>query len=191
VFRPRSYEVRGDNTVRAELRHAILNYLDMLGVPHREDQLQFHAHPLPIWDGFHRLQAWGDRVMLAGDAAGLINPFFGDGILHALKSGQIAARCILASDTARYSDLVGQEFRSNFDAALRLARLFYQWPGFCYRHGVKRPGATRTATRLLCGDAMFDDISGRVMRRISHAIKAERQAGVECPEDGEEALETP
>jgi len=37
----------------------------MLGVPQQEDHLEFHAHPLPIWDGLHRLQAWNDRVLLA------------------------------------------------------------------------------------------------------------------------------
>jgi geranylgeranyl reductase family protein len=181
VFRPRRADGRGDSTVRDELHKAILDYLALLGVPRRPDELTYHAHPLPIWNGLDTLQTRDNRVLLAGDAAGLINPFFGDGILHALKSGQIAARCILDGNTAGYTDAIDAEFRANFDAALKLAKFFYQWPGFCYKHGVKRPGATRTATRLLCGDALFNDIAGRVMRRIREAMKADRAAGVAVP----------
>jgi len=170
VFRPRGTGGRGDANVRGELRKAIMDYLELLGVPKRESDLDFHAHPLPIWNGLDRLQTQDDRVLLAGDSAGLINPFFGDGILHALKSGQIAAECILQGNKAGYTNKIGAEFGANFDAALKLAKFFYQSPKFCYRYGVRRPGATRTATRLLCGDAMFNDISGRVLRRLRQAL---------------------
>lgn len=177
VFRPRRQDGRGDNSVRDELHKAILGYLEMLGVPHRHEELTYHAHPLPIWNGLDTIQTKDGRVLLAGDAAGLINPIFGDGILHALKSGQIAAQSILDGNPTGYSNAIAAEFRANFDAALKLAKFFYQWSGFCYKHGVKRPGATVTATRLLCGDALFTDVSGRVMRRIKEALKAERAAG--------------
>jgi geranylgeranyl reductase family protein len=184
VFRPRGTGGRGDSNVRGELHKAILDYLELLGVPQRESELNFHAHPLPIWNGLDRLQTQDDRVLLAGDSAGLINPFFGDGILHALKSGQIAAGCILQGNKSEYTKKIGAEFQANFDAALKLAKFFYQWPKFCYRYGVRRPGATRTATRLLCGDAMFNDISGRVLRRLRQAMVFggdEVQAGSEPP----------
>lgn len=170
VFRPRDAGVQGDNTVRTDLRTAILDYLKLLGVPRREDELVYHAHPLPVWNGLDRLQTSDGRVLLAGDSAGLINPFFGDGILHALKSGQIAARSILNGTQKEYTNAIGREFKSNFDAALKLSKFFYQWPKFCYQYGVRRPGATRIATRLLCGDAMFTDIAGRALRRLRQAL---------------------
>lgn len=173
VFRPRHPDGRGDSTVRDELRGAILNYLQMLGVPRHSEDLTYHAHPLPLWNGLDTLQTRDSRVLLAGDAAGLINPFFGDGILHAIKSGQLAARCLLEGDPAAYTDRIAAEFRANFDAALKLAKFFYQWPGLCYKHGVKRPNATRTATRLLCGDAVFDDIAGRAIRRLRSAMRSD------------------
>lgn len=175
VFRPRSAEGRGDSSVRDELHNAILDYLRMLGVPKSQNELVFHAHPLPIWDGLARLQTKDNRVLLAGDAAGLINPFFGDGILHALKSGQIAAKCILDDDRTSYTKAIGAEFQTNFDAALKLAKFFYQFPNFCYQHGVKRPHATETAARLLSGDIQFDNISGRVLRRIRQAMRQSKK----------------
>jgi flavin-dependent dehydrogenase len=191
VFRPRNLEGRGDSTVRTELRRAIVDYIEMLGVPHREEQLDFHAHPLPIWNGLDSLQTRNGRVLLAGDAAGLINPFFGDGILHALKSGKIAANAIITGEREGYTAAIGREFSANFDSALKLAKVFYQWPGLCYRHGVKRPGATRTATRLLCGELLFNDVSGRVRRRLREAMRAERRSGMTLELTGDEpAAET-
>ncbi len=173
VFRPRRSGGRGDGAVRAELQRAILDYLALLGIPKRADELVFHAHPLPLWNGMDKIQTADNRVLLAGDAAGLINPFFGDGILHALKSGQIAAHCILTGQTDGYTQAIADEFRSNFDAALRMASFFYRWPGFCYRRGIKRPGATRAAMRLFCGDTPFPDIAGKLMTLVREAMKSE------------------
>lgn len=174
VFRPRREGGRGDTSVRDELRAAILDYLAMLGVPKSEADLTFYAHPLPLWNGLDKLQTRDNRILLAGDAAGLINPIFGDGILHALKSGQIAARCILDGKQAKYTQAIGAEFKANFDAALKLSKIFYGWPGFVYKHGVKRPGSSMQAVRLLSGDLRFDNASGRIMRVLRKAMLTDR-----------------
>lgn len=183
-FRPQRQNGRGDATAREELHKTILGYLELLGVPKREEDLTFHAHPLPIWNGLDTLQTRDNRILLAGDAAGLINPFFGDGILHALKSGTIAAESILRGEQANYTRAIGDEFRQNFDAALKLAKFFYQWPGFVYRYGVKRPGATHTAARLLCGDVLFHNVTGRVVRRIREAMKDSRKEAFQSGASG-------
>lgn len=179
VFRPRGADGRGDSAVRPLLQDAIRGYMDLLGVPCDADTLRFHAHPLPLWNGREPLQSADDRILLAGDAAGLINPFFGDGILHAVKSGLLAAAALADGAAADYTRRIDAEFAANFDAALRLAKFFYQWPTLCYRYGVQREQATRTATRLLCGEAMFSDIAGRVIRRLRRAMV---EGGVPEPE---------
>jgi geranylgeranyl reductase family protein len=173
-FRPHGQSVHGDQNLRTELRQTILDYLRYLNVPYREEELVFHAHPLPIWNGLDMVQNERANVLLVGDAAGLINPFFGDGIYSAIRSGSIAARAILEGRTMTYTDAIGEAFRANFDGALRFARFFYRWPGFCYRHGVLRPYASRTAVRILAGELTFPDISRRIIRRIRQAMAVER-----------------
>jgi geranylgeranyl reductase family protein len=173
VFRPGGRSGSAENSVKQELRKAILDYLELLGVPQNEADLHFYAHPLPIWNGLDKIQSRDNRVLLVGDSAGLINPFFGDGIMHALKSGKIAARCVVEGRTREYTKEISTEFKKNMDSALKLARLFYRWPHICYRYGVTRPGATRTATRLLCGEAVFQDIAGRAIRRLRSGMRAE------------------
>jgi geranylgeranyl reductase family protein len=170
VFRPRREDGRGDTGVRELLQNSIKGYMDLLRIPYQADKLRYYAHPLPIWNGKEALNTRDGRILLSGDAAGLINPFFGDGILHAVKSGLIAAEAITENQAAGYTKRIHEEFAANFDAALKLAKFFYQWPGVCYKHGVKREQATRTATRLLCGDALFSDIAGRVLRRLKASM---------------------
>jgi len=173
VFRPRREGGRGDESVRPLLQETICRYMDSLNVPFDRDKLRYYAHPLPLWNGKEPLHAAGGRILLAGDAAGLINTFFGDGILHAVKSGEIAGRTAAAGTTSEYTDQIHAEFAANFDAALKLAKFFYQWPGLCYRHGVRREQATRRAARLLCGETMFSDVEGRVLRILRSAMVAD------------------
>ncbi len=178
VFRPKREDGRGDTNVRELLHQAIHDYLAMLGVPKEPGSLIYHAHPLPIWDGLDQIQTRDNRVLLVGDAAGLINPFFGDGIFHAMTSGKIAAQCVLAGNAKGYTKAIAHEFKANFDSALRIAKIFYQWPHFAYRHGIKRPYATYTATKLLSGQVKFNEVSGRIIGRIRSAMRVDKKAGL-------------
>ncbi len=88
----------------------------------------------PIGVGHGSACAGRGRVLLAGDAAGLAEPLFGEGIYFALKSGRLAARAIMTEDQAcpleRYRCSLG---RMRFDLQLhRLgAATLYRFPGFC------------------------------------------------------------
>jgi menaquinone-9 beta-reductase len=53
---------------------------------------EFKAFPLPLCTG--RMPASGERFLLLGDAASLIDPFTGEGIGNAMLSGRIAAEHI-------------------------------------------------------------------------------------------------
>jgi flavin-dependent dehydrogenase len=168
LFRTQRRDARQNPQVRSELRGAILGYMEAMGIPYEADRLRFHGHPLPIWSGKEPLQE--DRILLVGDAAGLINPLFGDGILHALKSGQLAAQAIADDAAQTYTQRIHQEFAANFDAALHLARVFYAWPKLCYQYGVKYERATRIAAQLLCGELLFTDMTGRALRRLQRSV---------------------
>lgn len=170
VFQTQGQDARGDRALPDLLRQTIVAYLEALQVPYDPAQMQFHAHPLPIWNGKEQLHTADGRILLAGDAAGLINPLFGDGILHAVKSGMIAATCVAEGNTLVYSDRIHAEFATNFDAALKLARLFYQYPSLCYKYGVKHSKGTRLATQLLAGELPFTNMLGRAMRRFRQVV---------------------
>lgn len=77
---------------KKSLRSSLLEYLDALGI----DQKQcppLHGHPLP-YGNWLQTPARGP-LLLAGDAAGLVEPTLGEGIFYALMSGKYAALSIL------------------------------------------------------------------------------------------------
>jgi flavin-dependent dehydrogenase len=91
-------------------------------------------HPIPA-GGIRRRMARG-RVLLAGDAAGLVDAFLGEGISYAIRSGQNAARAVAAGvgepgvePAGRYDELCEADFGRHMRDALRLARLLHTFPG--------------------------------------------------------------
>jgi geranylgeranyl reductase family protein len=89
------------------------------------------GHPLTTYDP--RLPLIGDRMMLLGDAAGLINPLNGEGIQYALHSARwaagIAADCLAsdrldAASLEGYQQRVHQSLRSDMAFSRLIVQLF-------------------------------------------------------------------
>ena len=82
----------------------------------------------------------GSRLLLAGDAAGFVDPFAGEGIAYAIRSGQIAASVInevirTNDDTNRlkmYETLCHHAFIKSFIYALMAAKIMHRFPGFFF-----------------------------------------------------------
>lgn len=73
------------------------------------------------------------NILLAGDAAGFVDPFVGDGISLALRSGRMAAQCLqpvfeerlpLPDAAADYGNLYDQQLLPIFRASSTIRRLF-------------------------------------------------------------------
>ncbi len=96
---------------RTDLTGALERYLAQLGLAGHVRRVERHGFVIPVrprHGSFVR-----DRVLLAGDAAGLADPLTGEGITFAILSGQIAARALLASG------LEPERTRGAYDRALR------------------------------------------------------------------------
>lgn len=72
-----------------DMKAALQRYMDVLDVP---DTLTVKGQFLPFGD-FRSTPGKG-RILLAGDAAGLVDPITGEGIAHALDSGALAAKAV-------------------------------------------------------------------------------------------------
>lgn len=82
----------------------------------------------PIRTDFATAATYTNRVLLVGEAAGLVNPLTGEGVDYALESGKIAAAHLCAMfDTADFSEPRLHEY----DAALRSH--FHEQVVFCNR----------------------------------------------------------
>jgi geranylgeranyl reductase family protein len=116
--------------VRGPSRRAMLEQLERLLPGTAEAGGDWKGHQLPL-SGWTWPQADG-RVLLAGDAAGLVNPITGEGIYYAVASGILAGRTA-AETVARPAEagalhrrrvrrLLGRHLRHT-SAASRLSRM--------------------------------------------------------------------
>ncbi|MGH9408898.1 MAG: FAD-dependent monooxygenase, partial [Vicinamibacterales bacterium] len=88
-----------------------------------------YAWPIPSLDAraIDREQPAGDGWLLAGDAAGLVDPITREGIFFALRSGQLAAAALTTTDPAReYGTAVRDQLHSELRRAARLKAGFFR-----------------------------------------------------------------
>jgi len=152
------------------MREILQQEMTRLGI--RMDRLDGRGHPLPIYlrhEVLHR-----GRVLLVGDAAGLMDPLLGEGIRYAIDSGRLAAEAVLQEDPPGYTRRVCRALGSNFLWGLRWAKVFYCHPRSSFELGVRNPllleaflrlFAGRTSYRRMALRAPFDILLGLLRRR--------------------------
>ena len=105
------------------------------------------GHPIPIYNRREPIST--HRTLLVGDAAGLVDPFSGEGIRFAIKSGRLAAEAILSGHPEHYATLVDRQIGRNHRLGIILANLFYNFPQLCFELGVRNPFVTRALVDML------------------------------------------
>jgi geranylgeranyl reductase family protein len=96
---------------------------------------QIRGYPLGM--GGWRYRSGRGRVLLAGDAAGLVDPLLGEGLYHAIVSGRKAARAVadaMASgrDACRSYGIALAPIRRELLFARAAAAVFYRLPDLGY-----------------------------------------------------------
>jgi len=95
------------------------------------------------------------RIVLAGDAAGFAEAFYGEGIYYALRSARIAAECI--AEAFGRNGTVKSHGRRTFGMQMDLrvgyllAQAFYRFARFGYRHMICNRMANRFYAELIHG----------------------------------------
>jgi len=88
------------------------------------------GHLIPQGGNMRRMAV--GRVLLAGDAAGFVDAFTGEGICYALSSGQIAGQVIgevPAPDVAQaYQKRCNKEFGEELKYALFFSKMMHSYP---------------------------------------------------------------
>jgi geranylgeranyl reductase family protein len=123
-------------------------------------KLPLHGHPIPIYTGREPIAT--QRVLLAGDAAGLADPFSGEGIRLAIKSGRLAAEAILTSRPQHYERSIYRQIGLNHLFALDLAQLFYHFQQICFTLGAPNPFVTQAFIDLLSNRVGYPTVILRI-----------------------------
>jgi geranylgeranyl reductase family protein len=92
-----------------------------------------------------------DRVLLVGDAAGLVDPLSGDGIYEAFTSARLAATAILTDDVAGYPAALAAALDHHAGASWAAKRALDRHASFCF-WAARSPGVFGVVSGLLDGD---------------------------------------
>ncbi len=136
---------------------------------------------------FNRAPQYADGLLLVGDAAGMVNPFNGEGIAYALESAGYAAEAVvqaLARSDLRSRDLAlagyPRALRADLGGYYSLGRVFVRLIGhpevmkLCTRHGMPHPTLMRLVLKLLANlaDHRGGDATDRIVTALSKLAPA-------------------
>jgi flavin-dependent dehydrogenase len=102
------------------------------------------------------------RVLLVGDAAGLIDPLSGDGMYEAFVSAKLAAQAIVSNGLDEYESSLSGALDLHAAASWKAKRAAERYPRACV-WALRAPG-------------VFDAVSGLLRGEIRHPRDARRIA---------------
>lgn len=147
------YSPEGGSSLHRYLKDFMAQY-DCLRQP---SEIRYQGYVIPIRN--LRKQFQKGRVWLLGDAAGLAETLFGEGIYFALKSAELAARAIkeegLRPGSRRYASLLHRELLPELRAARWLATGIYRFPELTFRHLVHNRRVNRDFARIISGELSY------------------------------------
>ncbi|WP_146928078.1 geranylgeranyl reductase family protein [Cellulomonas xylanilytica] len=137
--------------------------------------------------GFNRGPLYGNGLLLAGDSAGMISPFNGEGIAYGLQAGRVAADAIsqgLARGTAagreRAFATYERRMKDDLGGYYTLGRVFVRLiehpevMRVCTRYGLPRPLVMKFVLKLLsdCYEPRGGDLVDRVIAGLARIAPA-------------------
>jgi len=111
-------------------------------------------------------------ALLVGDAARLADPFLGEGIYYAIKSGSLAANALLsgrdAEDAAfRYEAAIAERIWPDLRAASRLASVFHRAPRWWHLIISRMPSSLMEYVAVLAGEVSYTGLLTHVVEQLS------------------------
>jgi menaquinone-9 beta-reductase len=139
--------------------------------------------------GFNRTPQYYNGLVLAGDAAGMVNPFNGEGIAYAMESGQLLARVVAQAlarptraETERVLRTYPEELQAAYGRYYTLGRVFVELIGrpklmrYATARGMHHPQLMRFALKLLANltDPRDGDASDRIISAMTRLAPSSR-----------------
>ncbi|MEV5691242.1 geranylgeranyl reductase family protein [Micromonospora globbae] len=154
---------RGEGECTRDYLRAFVDRLGLADAPAAHDSghlTRCRAEDSPLRHG---------RVLVVGDAAGLLEPWSREGISYALRSGELAGAAVAEGDLGAYERAVAERLVPSMRAGHRLLDLFSRRPEAF--HGlVATPPGWRMFVRFCQGRASFDQAMARPEVRAVLAV---------------------
>ena len=170
----------GNTDYRALLKRWLKSMPDEWGYTEENRTEPVRGAALPM--GLNRTPQYHRGLLLAGDAAGMVNPFNGEGIAYAMESAEILARVTaqaLARPTRAETERVlagyADELQAAYGRYYALGRVFVELIGrpklmrYATSRGMHHPQLMRFALKLMANltDPRDGDASDRVISAMT------------------------
>ncbi|MEZ5352766.1 MAG: NAD(P)/FAD-dependent oxidoreductase [Bryobacteraceae bacterium] len=179
-----SVGICGKGESARQLRARLERYMEQNGIPIKDSR--FYAHVLPSLER----QSWrdnrvsGDGWLAVGDSAGFVDPITGEGLYYAIRSGDLAAQCVLDETTApeakpaAYRALTDRDFARDLYLGSMIARnvymgrfLFDTVPARMI-HFIRRSPRFRALMQdLFAGTQDYETLRERLFRNLNGTLQ--------------------
>ncbi|MGB4099366.1 MAG: geranylgeranyl reductase family protein [bacterium] len=141
---------------RSEIEQAVQRLLKHYSGGSIGTMLEQSGHLLPIFNPSQPLSC--DGILLAGDAAGLVDPFIGEGLYYAFASGVVAAEWVKQNignrkpEYSAYKIQLMKVLGRDLLISSRLADLVYSLPKFMFVLADRKPEVLKRYAASLSDD---------------------------------------
>jgi len=147
---------------RQNLRHLYGQWVRCQPALSSLEQQQIVGHLIPRFSP-KAASLVGHRVLLVGDAAGMVDPFLGEGIYYGVWSGRLAAEAVAGflkekTPLAHYEEAVRNEIYPELWAASRIAGIVYRFPRFFFKLATRHPEWLKGYGKVLQGRLNYRDL---------------------------------
>ncbi|EPR39786.1 geranylgeranyl reductase [Desulfovibrio sp. X2] len=171
VFPRRTDSSVGMGELGTERRKAVAHLMELLRAHGVERPVRLQGHKIPM-GGVDR-PVYRGRALLAGDAGGFADPLLGEGISHAIRTGQMAAKAVAealaAGDPLAAGPLFEQLTRPLHEElrhALRLVRALEHAPRHLYKAMLSDKKTVLRYVDILAGRCTYREFNRYLKRRM-------------------------
>ncbi|HPC02458.1 MAG TPA: geranylgeranyl reductase family protein [Syntrophales bacterium] len=152
-----------------DIRKRLFDYIEKNPILRDYEKISVHGHPIPL--GRSRKSYGSNRIYLVGDAGGITDPFFGEGIYFAIESAKIAAKSIIDrlveyGSIKTYTKDINEKLGRDLDYSYLMARFFYYNLRLSFSHIVRNTHINSIFTKLIRGDIGHKQCFYRSMVRL-------------------------
>jgi len=120
------------------------------------------GHPIPYLTEKKNEFHW-KRALLVGDAAGLTDPFSGEGIYYALKSAELAAETIMeelnsSGSLDKYSEKIAETIQKELNMAGKISKLVYNFPHLVHKTVKRNPEIAEMLFKAAGGEESYSNL---------------------------------
>jgi len=178
-----SVGICGKGEPAARLRLRLEGYMAERGLSRKD--ATFYSHLLPSLEA----RSWksnrvaGDGWMAVGDAAGLVDPITGEGLYYAIRSGELAARSLLAEvgglaeRVLHYRRALRSDFAADLEFGSRLAKrvflgrfLFGSVPARMIQFTRRSPRFSSVMQDLFAGKQPYLGLKRRLLENLNGSL---------------------